>query len=147
MLLGAASLMVSSQTTKPTSVPLVTAVNGSVCPVRSAGHPGMLVASQRPALAWSLRYAVGMRYAQGGGLGPRDQAARERIRMLAAQGFDRGEKNRVIAKELRVSVRSVECWRRAWREQAPWRCVPPDRPSDCRLLRNNSPSWKPSWST
>ncbi|WP_405475635.1 winged helix-turn-helix domain-containing protein [Streptomyces sp. NBC_00009] len=58
-----------------------------------------------------------MRYAQGGGLGPRDQAARERIRMLAAQGFDRGEKNRVIAKELRVGVRSVERWKRAWREQ------------------------------
>ncbi|MFF3404305.1 winged helix-turn-helix domain-containing protein [Streptomyces sp. NPDC002659] len=58
-----------------------------------------------------------MRYAQGGGLGPRDQAARERIRLLAAQGFDRGEKNRVIAKELRVSVRSVERWRRSWREQ------------------------------
>ncbi|MCL7429855.1 helix-turn-helix domain-containing protein [Streptomyces sp. YS415] len=27
-----------------------------------------------------------------------------------------GEKNTVIAKELRVSVRSVERWRRAWRE-------------------------------
>ncbi|MEV6758270.1 winged helix-turn-helix domain-containing protein [Streptomyces sp. NPDC051214] len=37
--------------------------------------------------------------------------------MLAGEGFDRGEKNTVIAKELRVSLRSVERWRRAWREQ------------------------------
>lgn len=36
--------------------------------------------------------------------------------MLAADGFVRGEKNTVIAKELRVSVRSVERWRRSWRE-------------------------------
>lgn len=36
--------------------------------------------------------------------------------MLAADGFERGEKNTVIAKELRVSVRSVERWRRCWRE-------------------------------
>ncbi|WP_274595163.1 winged helix-turn-helix domain-containing protein [Streptomyces sp. E2N166] len=38
------------------------------------------------------------------------------MRMLAADGFVRGEKNTVIAKELRVSVRSVERWRRSWRE-------------------------------
>lgn len=35
--------------------------------------------------------------------------------MLAAEGFARGKKNTVIAKELRVSVRSVERWRRCWR--------------------------------
>ncbi|MFI6769250.1 helix-turn-helix domain-containing protein [Streptomyces sp. NPDC050355] len=57
-----------------------------------------------------------MRYAQGGGLGPHEQAERERIRMLAAEGFDRGEKNTAIAKGLRVSVRSVERWRRSWRD-------------------------------
>ncbi|MFG3151510.1 helix-turn-helix domain-containing protein [Streptomyces sp. NPDC048219] len=38
------------------------------------------------------------------------------MRLLAADGFVRGEKNTVIAKELRVSVRSVERWRRSWRE-------------------------------
>ena len=36
--------------------------------------------------------------------------------MLAVDGFARGEKTAVIAKDLRVSVRSVERWRRAWRE-------------------------------
>ncbi|MFI8875820.1 helix-turn-helix domain-containing protein [Streptomyces sp. NPDC055243] len=58
-----------------------------------------------------------MRYAQGGGLGPGQRVARERIRMLAGEGFGRGVKNAVISKELRVSLRSVEGWRRAWREQ------------------------------
>ncbi|MFE0798636.1 hypothetical protein [Streptomyces sp. NPDC058812] len=58
-------------------------------------------------IARSLRYAVAMRYAQGGGLTPQGQAARERVRMLAADGFVRGEKNTVIAKELRVSVRTA----------------------------------------
>lgn len=43
--------------------------------------------------------------------------ARERVRVLAAEGFERGEKNTVIAKDLRVSLRSVERWRRAWREK------------------------------
>ncbi|WP_369776439.1 winged helix-turn-helix domain-containing protein [Streptomyces sp. R33] len=57
-----------------------------------------------------------MRYAQGGGLTPQRQAARERVRMLAADDFARDEKNVVIAKRLRVSVRSVERWRRSWRE-------------------------------
>ncbi|KPI11608.1 hypothetical protein OV450_8448 [Actinobacteria bacterium OV450] len=36
--------------------------------------------------------------------------------MLAADDFARNEKNVVIAKRLRVSVRSVERWRRSWRE-------------------------------
>ncbi|MFC7912275.1 winged helix-turn-helix domain-containing protein [Streptomyces nigra] len=57
-----------------------------------------------------------MRYAQGGGLTPQGQVVRDRVRMLAADGLARGEKNTVIAKDLRVSVRSVERWRRAWRE-------------------------------
>ncbi|WP_323138599.1 helix-turn-helix domain-containing protein [Streptomyces sp. NBC_01571] len=54
-----------------------------------------------------------MRYAQGGGLTPQGQAVRERVRMRAADGFARGEKNVVIAKRLRVSARSVERWRRS----------------------------------
>ncbi|WP_407284888.1 helix-turn-helix domain-containing protein [Streptomyces sp. BP-8] len=71
--------------------------------------------------------AGAMRYAQGGGLGPHEQAERERIRMLAAEGFDRGEKNTAIAKGLRVSVRSVERWRRSWRDNgiAGLRCSGP----------------------
>ncbi|CBG75982.1 conserved hypothetical protein [Streptomyces scabiei 87.22] len=59
---------------------------------------------------------MAMRYAQGGGLTPQGQAAREQVRMLAADCFARDEKNVVIAKRLRVSVRSVERWRRSWRE-------------------------------
>ncbi|MER0478596.1 winged helix-turn-helix domain-containing protein [Streptomyces sp. Edi2] len=56
-----------------------------------------------------------MRYAQGGGLTDARRAARERIRMEAVERFGRGEKNREIAAALRVSERSLERWRRAWR--------------------------------
>ncbi len=35
--------------------------------------------------------------------------------MLAADAFESGEKNTVIAADLRVSLRSVERWRRSWR--------------------------------
>ncbi|MFJ1939178.1 winged helix-turn-helix domain-containing protein [Kitasatospora sp. NPDC088160] len=57
-----------------------------------------------------------MRYAQGGGLTDAERAARERIRRQAVDRFEGGEKNRDIAAALRVSVRSVERWRRQWRE-------------------------------
>ncbi|MFF8938713.1 helix-turn-helix domain-containing protein [Streptomyces paradoxus] len=38
------------------------------------------------------------------------------MRTLAADGFARGENSTIIAKELQFSVRSVERWRRSWRE-------------------------------
>ncbi|MDH6222472.1 transposase [Streptomyces pseudovenezuelae] len=57
-----------------------------------------------------------MRYAQGGGLTAERRQFRERIRYEAGERFARGEKTAVIAKDLRVSERSVERWRRAWRE-------------------------------
>ncbi|SOF02084.1 Transposase [Streptomyces sp. OV198] len=57
-----------------------------------------------------------MRYAQGGGLTAERRRLRERIRYEAGERFARGEKTTVIAKDLRVSERSVERWRRAWRE-------------------------------
>ncbi|MFG2919873.1 winged helix-turn-helix domain-containing protein [Kitasatospora sp. NPDC048298] len=57
-----------------------------------------------------------MRYAQGGGLTDAERVARERIRRQAVDRFKGGEKNRDIAAALRVSVRSVERWRRQWRE-------------------------------
>jgi putative transposase len=57
-----------------------------------------------------------MRYAQGGGLTPREQQARERVRLDAGARFARGEKTAEIAAALRVGVRQVEKWRRAWRE-------------------------------
>ncbi|GAA3368426.1 hypothetical protein GCM10020367_06720 [Streptomyces sannanensis] len=58
-----------------------------------------------------------MRYAQGGGLTDAGRAARERVRLQAAERFERGEKNKDIAAALRVSERSVERWRKSWREQ------------------------------
>ncbi|MFE0631585.1 winged helix-turn-helix domain-containing protein [Streptomyces sp. NPDC058864] len=57
-----------------------------------------------------------MRYAQGGGLTDAERAARERIRLQAVERFEDGQKNGQIAAALRVSERSVERWRRAWRE-------------------------------
>ncbi|AJT63278.3 hypothetical protein T261_08953 [Streptomyces lydicus] len=41
---------------------------------------------------------------------------RERIRMQAAVMFADGQGNAVIARELRVSVRSVQRWRREWED-------------------------------
>ncbi|WP_455711929.1 IS630 family transposase, partial [Streptomyces bobili] len=57
-----------------------------------------------------------MRYADGGGLTAERRAAREGIRLKAGRRFARGDRNSVIAKDLRVSERSVEQWRRNWRE-------------------------------
>lgn len=44
------------------------------------------------------------------------RVARERIRLQAVECFERGDKKREIAAALRVSERSVERWRRQWRE-------------------------------
>jgi transposase len=55
-----------------------------------------------------------MRYAQAGGYTPEEQAARERLRLEAAERFERGETTTKIARELRVTARSVGRWRRAW---------------------------------
>lgn len=59
----------------------------------------------------------GVRYAQGGGLTDAERAARERTRLEAVGRFEEGSKNREIAAALRVSERSVERWRRQWRER------------------------------
>ncbi|MBK3564719.1 winged helix-turn-helix domain-containing protein [Streptomyces sp. MBT62] len=60
-----------------------------------------------------------MRYAQGGGLSDERRQFREGIRMKAAEGFARGEPCSAIAKELRISVRSVQRWRRMWDKGGP----------------------------
>jgi transposase len=57
-----------------------------------------------------------MRYAQGGGFTAAEQQRRERLRLEAAELFAGGEKNAAIARTLRVSERSVERWRRSWRQ-------------------------------
>ncbi|MFF7190426.1 helix-turn-helix domain-containing protein [Streptomyces sp. NPDC008222] len=56
-----------------------------------------------------------MRYPQGGGLTAERQAFRERVRMEAAVMFAEGRGSTDIARELRVSVRSVQRWRQAWK--------------------------------
>jgi putative transposase len=61
-----------------------------------------------------LRYDVVMRYAHGGGLTPKEQEKRERVRLEAAEPFARGEKTEAVARELRVTARSVRRWRPAW---------------------------------
>lgn len=58
-----------------------------------------------------------VRYAQGGGSTDVGRAARERLRLQAVARFEDGQKNAEIAAALRVTLRSVERWRRAWREQ------------------------------
>ena len=57
-----------------------------------------------------------MRFPQGGGLTPERQSFRERIRMEASERFAAGASNGEIAKGLRVSLRSVQRWRRAWED-------------------------------
>ncbi|MFF4518091.1 helix-turn-helix domain-containing protein [Streptomyces mirabilis] len=57
-----------------------------------------------------------MRYAQGGGLTDAERTTRDRLRLQAVERFEGGRKNAEIATALRVSVRPVERWRRAWRE-------------------------------
>ncbi|WP_438828273.1 IS630 family transposase [Streptomyces mirabilis] len=55
-----------------------------------------------------------MRYPQGGGLTAERRAFREHIRMQAAELFVLEHDNAAVAKQLRVSVRSVQRWRQAW---------------------------------
>ncbi|WP_411146803.1 helix-turn-helix domain-containing protein [Streptomyces sp. x-80] len=57
-----------------------------------------------------------MRYAQGGGLTDAGRAARERVRIQAVERFKGGKKNKDLAAALRVRERSVERWRRQWRD-------------------------------
>lgn len=45
------------------------------------------------------------------------RALRERVRLQAVERFEGGQKNRKIVAALRVSERSVERWRRQWRER------------------------------
>lgn len=57
-----------------------------------------------------------MRYAQAGGYTLEMQAARERLRLEAAERFGRGDATGEIARDLRVGERSVRQWRRDWKE-------------------------------
>ncbi|MFB9681702.1 winged helix-turn-helix domain-containing protein [Streptosporangium vulgare] len=55
-----------------------------------------------------------MRYAQGGGLSSERRAFRERLRLQASERFARNESSTAIARDLRITVRSVQRWRRNW---------------------------------
>ncbi|QCX82394.1 hypothetical protein C9F11_44080 (plasmid) [Streptomyces sp. YIM 121038] len=57
-----------------------------------------------------------MRYPQGGGLTAERRSFREGVRLQAAEMFAAGDDSAVVAKQLRVSVRSVQRWRRAWQD-------------------------------
>jgi transposase len=72
-----------------------------------------------------------MRYPQGGGLTAERQDRREELRLRAAERFARGEGSTSIARDLRVSVRSVQRWRHAWVEGGP------------RALRSQGPASLP----
>jgi transposase len=60
-----------------------------------------------------------MRYAQGGGLTAERQLFREKLRMEAAERFAQDVENTIIAHDLRISVRSVQRWRKAWSQGGP----------------------------
>ncbi|CAL9675203.1 hypothetical protein SUDANB9_07763 [Streptomyces sp. enrichment culture] len=72
-----------------------------------------------------------MQYPQGGGLTAERQQFREELRLQAAERFAQGEASSVIATDLRVSVRSVQRWRRMWDEGGP------------RALRSQGPASLP----
>ncbi|WP_316746191.1 winged helix-turn-helix domain-containing protein [Streptomyces sp. MK7] len=56
-----------------------------------------------------------MRYADGGGLTAEQRKRREEVRMQAVYLFEEDAKVPCIARELRVSEKSVYQWRRAWK--------------------------------
>jgi transposase len=56
-----------------------------------------------------------MRYPDGGGLSALGRARREQVRLVAAGMFEQDADPVRVARELRVSTKSVYAWRRAWR--------------------------------
>lgn len=58
-------------------------------------------------------YAVGMRYADGGGLTAAERARRERVRLEAAELIEAGASDLEVARRFRVSRMSANRWRRA----------------------------------
>jgi transposase len=60
-----------------------------------------------------VRYAGGMRYAEGGGLTAAERARRERVRLAAVDLIEAGASDREVAKRFRVTRMSANRWRRA----------------------------------
>lgn len=65
----------------------------------------------------SVRYYRGMWCPQGGGPTAERQQFREELRLEAAERFAQGEASSVIARALRINVRSVQRWRQKGEEQ------------------------------
>src|SRR4051812_35606549 len=59
------------------------------------------------------RYAISMRYAQGGGLTAEDCARREQVRLEAAAWIEEGAIDGEVAARFRVTRMSANRWRRA----------------------------------
>jgi len=60
-----------------------------------------------------VRYAVDVRYPDGGGLTAAERARRERVRLAAAELIEAGASDREVARRFRVSRMSANRWRRA----------------------------------
>jgi transposase-like protein len=56
-----------------------------------------------------------MRCSDGGGLSAVGRAAREKVRLQAAQMFEQDVRPVQVARRLRVSTKSAYQWRRRWR--------------------------------
>src|SRR6266705_2779624 len=61
----------------------------------------------------AVRYAGGMRYADGGGLTAAERARREQVRLAAADLIEAGASDREVARRFRVTRMSANRWRRA----------------------------------
>ncbi|MFF4830323.1 helix-turn-helix domain-containing protein [Streptomyces sp. NPDC001315] len=64
----------------------------------------------------SAPVALGCEVRAGRRLTDAERTTRERLRLRAVERFEGGQENAEIAAALRISVRSVERWRRAWCE-------------------------------
>ena len=60
-----------------------------------------------------MRYAGGMRYADGGGLTAEERARREQVRLAAAELIEAGASDPEVARRFRVTRMSANRWRRA----------------------------------
>lgn len=74
-----------------------------------------------------------MRYAQGGGLTAGERTRREQVRLRAVEMFGERVETAEIARELRVTPRSVCRWRRAWLAAGPAGVASRGQAARCRL--------------
>ncbi|WP_436843927.1 helix-turn-helix domain-containing protein [Streptomyces sioyaensis] len=80
--------------------------------------------------------------ATGGGYTPERQAAREWLRLEAAERFERGDANGEIARDLRVSERAVRLWRKDWREAGRRPCFRRGRYPARGSRTSSGPGWR-----